>query len=46
MERIGTSNMGPLPDRRKRSHPRWRNPATGPIPGSAIQGKINRFWRI
>jgi hypothetical protein len=46
MDRIGTSNMGPPPDRRKRSHLRWRNPATGPIPGSAIQGKINRFRRI
>jgi hypothetical protein len=43
---IGTSNMGPPPDRRKRIDPRWRNPPTGPIPGSAIRNKINRFWQI
>jgi hypothetical protein len=43
MDRIGTSNMGPLPDCRKRSHLRRRNLATGPIPGSAIRSEINRF---
>ena len=45
-DRIGTSNMGLPPDRRKRSALPWRNPPTGPIPGSAIRGKINRFWQI
>jgi len=46
MNRIGTSNMGPPPDRRKRRDLRCKRTAAGPIPGSAIRGKINRFWRI
>jgi hypothetical protein len=43
---IGTSNMGLPPDRRKRNNPALARPATGPIPGSAIRGKINRFRRV
>lgn len=44
--RIGTWNMGLPPDRRKRIHAALTRPATGPIPGSAIRTKVNRFCRI
>jgi hypothetical protein len=44
--RIGTRNMGLPPDRRKRIDACLARPATGPIPGSAIQAKVNRFFRI
>jgi hypothetical protein len=38
--------MGLPPDRRKRIDIALARPATGPIPGSAIRAKVNRFWRI
>jgi hypothetical protein len=44
--RIGTWNMGLPPNRRKRIDIALARPATGPIPGSAIRDKVNRFCRI
>jgi hypothetical protein len=44
--RIGIWNMGPPPDRRKHIDAALVRPATGPIPGSAIRAKVNRFYRI
>ena len=44
--RIGTWNMGLPPDRRKHIDAALARPATGPIPGSAIRAKVNRFYRI
>jgi hypothetical protein len=38
--------MGLPPDRRKRIDAALARPATGPIPGSAIRTKVNRFCRI
>jgi hypothetical protein len=38
--------MGLPPDRRKRSDTALARPATGPIPGSAIQTKVNLFFAI
>jgi hypothetical protein len=38
--------MGLPPDRRKRFDAVLARPATGPIPGSAIWTKVNRFCRI
>jgi hypothetical protein len=46
MGRIGTWNMGLPADRRKRIDAALRDPATGPIPGSAIRAEVNRFCRI
>jgi len=44
--RIGYWNMGLPPDRRKRREAALVRPATGPIPGSAIQTKVNLFFAI
>jgi len=44
--RVGTWNMGPPPGHRKRIDTALARPATGPIPGSAIRAKVNRFYRI
>jgi hypothetical protein len=38
--------MGLPPDRRKRSDAALWGSATGPIPGSAIRTKVNRFCLI
>jgi len=38
--------MGLPPDRRKRIDTALARPAAGPIPGSAIRAKVNRFCRI
>jgi hypothetical protein len=38
--------MGLPPDRRKRREAALMRPTTGPIPGSAIQTKVNRFFAI
>jgi hypothetical protein len=44
--RTGAWNMGLPPDRRKRVNVALARPATGPIPGSAVRAKVNRFCRI
>jgi len=44
--RSGYWNMGLPPDRRKRREAALVRPATGPIPGSAIQTKVNLFFAI
>ncbi len=44
--RIGTRNMGPPPDRRKRVDTALARSSASPIPGSAIRLKVNRFCRI
>ncbi|WFU20011.1 hypothetical protein [Bradyrhizobium sp. CB3481] len=44
--RIGTWNMGPPPDRRKRVDTALARSSASPIPGSAIRFKVNRFCRI
>jgi len=44
--RIGYWNMGLPPDRRKRREAALMRPATGPIPGSAIETKVNRFFAV
>ena len=46
VDRIGYWNMGLPPDRRKRREAALVRPATGPIPGSAIQTKVNLFFAI
>jgi len=38
--------MGLPPDRRKRREAALVRPATGPIPGSAIQINVNLFFAI
>ena len=46
VDRIGYWNMGLPPDRRKRREAALMRPATGPIPGSAIETKVNRFFAV
>jgi hypothetical protein len=46
VDRIGYWNMGLPPDRRKRREAALVRPATGPIPGSAIQTNVNLFFAI
>ena len=46
VDRIGYWNMGLPPDRRKRREAALVRPATGPIPGSAIQINVNLFFAI
>lgn len=41
--RIDTFNMGPVSSCRKRTDTVPAKPLTGPIHGSAIRGKVNRF---